>query len=341
MRETFERLLPGRFFLDAQDPHGIQAWLGERGHLRSEEDVAGVSRAGEGNMNLTLRVQTDKRSFILKQARPWVEKYPSIAAPVERVAVEAAFYASIQEMAEVVWRSPGVLFFEASDGILALEDLGKGGDFTDVYGAGKVRDTELSALAAYLTDLHSRQMPLKPVLRNRAMRALNHEHIFVLPLRADNDLDLDSFCDGLAEAAAPLLGDEAFVSAVTELGKIYLADGTHLVHGDFYPGSFLRCGAEVKVIDPEFAFLGAPEFDVGVLIAHLILAGEEPQSAVSRVVDRYQLQPTFKTPLALKFAGVEIMRRLLGVAQLPLNASLVVRTRLLAVSKVLVLEGHA
>ena len=39
-----------------------------------------------------LRVQTAERSFILKQSRPWVEKYPAIPAPEERVLVEAAFY---------------------------------------------------------------------------------------------------------------------------------------------------------------------------------------------------------------------------------------------------------
>lgn len=341
MRETFESLLPGRFFLDARDAHGIQAWLAERGHLLSEEDVGAVSRAGEGNMNLTLRIRTDKRSFILKQARPWVEKFPSISAPVERIAVEAAFYASITQMAEVVWRSPSVLFFEEADGILALEDLGNGTDFTDIYGPSRVRDTELSALAAYLSDLHANAMPAKPVLRNRAMRELNHEHIFALPLRPNNGLDLDGYCEGLAKAAAPLLADEAYVKAVTELGKLYLADGNRLLHGDFYPGSFLRCGAEVKVIDPEFAFLGAPEFDVGVLIAHLILSGEGAQSAVSRVLDRYQLQSGFKTPLALRFAGVELMRRLIGVAQLPLRASLDTRAGWLRTSRELVMEAHA
>ena len=341
MRETFERLLPGRFFLDARDVHGIEAWLGERGHLLSEEDVGGVSRAGDGNMNLTLRVQTDKRSFILKQARPWVEKYPSIAAPVERISVENAFYAATKEMAEVVWRSPGVLFFEEADGILALQDLGTGADFTDIYGPSRMRDTELSALAAYLTDLHSRSMPSRPVLRNRAMRALNHEHIFALPLRPENGLDLDGYCEGLAEAAAPLLQDEAYRQAVTALGERYLADGARLVHGDFYPGSFLRAGAEVRVIDAEFAHLGAPEFDVGVFIAHLILSGEAPQSAASRVLDRYQLCSGFKTPLALNFAGVEVMRRLLGVAQLPLRANVELRANWLSISKTLVLQSHA
>ena len=48
-------------------------------------------------MNCTLRVTTTRRSFILKQARPWVEKYPQIAAPVERARVEAAFYAAVAD----------------------------------------------------------------------------------------------------------------------------------------------------------------------------------------------------------------------------------------------------
>jgi 5-methylthioribose kinase len=41
---------------------------------------------------VTVRIRFDRSSYILKQARPWVVKYPHLPAPVERVPVEAAFY---------------------------------------------------------------------------------------------------------------------------------------------------------------------------------------------------------------------------------------------------------
>ena len=71
------------------------------------ESVIAAERAGEGNMNCTLRVRTNERTFILKQARPWVEKYPQIEAPDERALVEAAFYRIAQVLPSVGSRMPG------------------------------------------------------------------------------------------------------------------------------------------------------------------------------------------------------------------------------------------
>ena len=157
-------------------------------------------------------------------------------------------------------------------------------------------------------------------MRNRAMRELNHEHIFSLPLEPENGLDLDSLTPGLGQVARGLQADDAYVARVIALGALYLAvDGPSLLHGDFYPGSFLGTEEGVKVIDPEFAFPGPPEFDLGVLSAHLILAGEH-SSSLDRIAAHYA-RPLDRRLLA-EFAGVELMRRLLGVAQLPLAAEL-------------------
>src|SRR4051812_21791268 len=72
------------YHLDAQDAEGLDAYLHRQGFLDLDERVVTVARAGDGNMNLTLRVTTPARSVIVKQGRPWVEKYPQIPAPTER-----------------------------------------------------------------------------------------------------------------------------------------------------------------------------------------------------------------------------------------------------------------
>ena len=60
---------------------------------------------------------------------------------------------------------------------------------------------------------------------NRAMRALNHEHMFLFPLRDGNGLDLDAITPGLADAARELAPIAPIVDAVAALGERYLADG--------------------------------------------------------------------------------------------------------------------
>jgi 5-methylthioribose kinase len=85
----------GAFRLDLEDLRGLEAYLVGRGFAQAGEAIT-AERAGEGNMNCVVRVRLPNRSLILKQARPWVEKYPSIAAPVERAASEARYHFAAQ-----------------------------------------------------------------------------------------------------------------------------------------------------------------------------------------------------------------------------------------------------
>ena len=63
-----------------------------------------------------------------------------------------------------------------------------------------------------------------------------------------------------------------------------------------------------------------------------------PLDYALRVFDYYTAPPAFRPELALGFAGMEIMRRLIGVAQLPLTAELAFKEQLLYLSTQLLLE---
>ena len=298
-------------------------------------------------MNCTVRVRTSAGSFILKQSRPWLEKYPQIAAPFDRALAEGQFYRLVAQSASVAARMPWLLWTDDEARTVALEDLGAASDFFPLYAREiALPEQTLVDLVAYLSALH----PLAPVdgrtresLANHEMRALNHEHIFALPLRLKNGLDLDAYTGtvGLTAAATSLKEDADYVQIATELGERYLhGSGSSLLHGDFFPGSCLQTSAGVRVIDPEFCFCGDAEFDLGVFAAHLLLAGE-PAARAERALALYQADATtgISPALARRYAGVEIMRRLLGVAQIPtLRADLAQKTRWLQLSRQLVLE---
>ena len=319
-------------------PEELAAYAHARGWLLPAESVCALGRAGEGNMNLTLRVQTAERSFILKQARPWVEKYPAIPAPEERVLVEAAFYRAVAGCPLVAERMPGFLGWDEENFVAAFEDLGETADCTDLYNDGEAAFASLPGLCQWLAALHQAAFdePTRARMENRAMRQLNHEHLYCFPLRPDNGLDLDAITPGLTRAARALQGDAAYCNAIAELGALYLENGPCLLHGDFYPGSWVRAGESVWIIDPEFCFFGPPEFDVGILVGHLLLAGR-PLELAQSVFAHYGADPSLSRSLALRFAGMEIMRRLIGVAQLPLAADLSRKEALLATSRELVL----
>ena len=161
------------FLLDGSDPDALTAWLRKRGWIGGDEVVTGLGPAGEGNMNLTLRAQVGARTLIVKQSRPWVEKYPDIAAPGERALVEAAFYGAVADHPDVAGGMPRLLYVSEADRVLALEDLGPAADCTDVYSGAPLGDGLRSELLAWLSALHATALEEPPaILRNQAMRAL-------------------------------------------------------------------------------------------------------------------------------------------------------------------------
>ncbi len=340
-----DNTFPGSFFLTPAVA-AVTSYLSSMDWLTPNEVVETVSRAGEGNMNCVLRVVTPRRSFILKQARPWVEKYPSVPAPWDRALIEARFYQEVQPRQTVAKYMPKLLGVDAKDRLLMLEDLGEAQDFTFLYSDGGERldEAELNGLIDFLGALHTsfRGPELAGAFSNIEMRRLNHEHVFALPLRKDNGLNLDAITPGLSDLALRLQTSARYCGEVHTLGEQYLdiLHGVCLIHGDFFPGSWLRAGQGVYVIDPEFCFYGLPEWDLGVMTAHLYFA-RQTQSTIDRLFSRYAELDPVDRDLALQFAGVEIMRRLIGVAQLPVKFGLERKAELLELSQRLVLKGYA
>ena len=337
---------PDVYWLALDDVEGLTNYLRRQQWLTADEAIRTVTKAGEGNMNCTLRVTTNQRSFIIKQARPWVEKYPSIAAPWERALVEAGFYQLIAGDATLQQFMPRLLGSDAISHTNLFEDLGASDDLTWLYAnerqleVSNVEPGQVETLAAYLTQLHRSFLTYgdKPAFANRAMRKLNHFHIFMFPLQSANGIDLDAITPSLQAAAQVLKDDAAYVARVSELGALYLEDGATLLHGDFFPGSWLQAANGLKVIDPEFCFFGAAEFELGVMLAHLHLTAQ-PIAVIDRLWQSYEpSSANWQPALVEQFAGVEIMRRLIGVAQLPLRADLPCKQELLLRSRRMVTQ---
>lgn len=334
LRASFVEAHPNVRLLDGGD---LEAYLLERRVVQASELPIRVAPAGDGNMNLTLRVTLPGRSVILKQGRPWVEKYDHIAAPWGRTLSEGRFYTLAAGAPGVSMRLPRLLDMDERNQILALEDLGRDGDLSSIYRDGRIATSTLLDLLEWLAALARLDVPanLREALANREMRALNHAHMFVVPLDEHNGLDLDGITPGLAAAAGAVQRDREYASRVARLGATYLSDGPCLVHGDFFPGSWVRTPDGIRVIDPEFCFRGSREFDYGIMLGHLALA--ERRELAEKVLASAAAQ-RLDERLVMGFAGTEMMRRLIGVAQLPLVCGIDGKRRLLDLSRQFVLS---
>jgi len=315
--------------LAIHQPQELQAYLSNKSWLNDSEKIVHLEKPGEGNMNFTVRVVTNQRTFIVKQARPYVEKYPQIAAPDERAVIEGRFYEKVENYEQISALMPHLLGIDTDHKILVLEDLGTANDYTTLYQPQqKLPQAEAEALAGYISTLHRLTYSPQPdpIFGNHAMRVLNHEHIFNYPFLENNGFDLDNVTKGLQMISMGYKIDPYLKKTVTELGQVYLSDGHCLLHGDFYPGSWLKTTDGIKIIDPEFCFYGPAEFDLGVMTAHLMMA-KQSENTIKTV---YQAYGTVQNPeLVDRFTGVEIMRRLIGLAQLPLSLSLLDKEELL------------
>ena len=143
-----------------------------------------------------------------------------------------------------------------------------------------------------------------------------------------NDLDLDFITQGLEEVATIYKTDADLKSKALLLGEKYLEEGKYLLHGDYYPCSWLHTKEGLKIIDPEFCFFGPAEFDVAVMVAHCYLL-QQPQNIIELIIDSYKKNEDFNITLMYQFAGVEIMRRIVGLAQLPLTYDLDIKKQML------------
>ncbi len=311
--------------IDIQQNSPIEL-LQKLGFWKSGEKISHISVPGESNMNLVLRIRTNQGSYILKQSKHFVRKYPQIPAPISRIEVEYRFLELLSTDPYLASLSPKVLHYDSTAHLMLLEDLGESSDCLSIYGGVRqLQPDELIRLVQYLMHLHQLQIADFP--NTDGMRILNHEHIFEFPFLEENGFDLDQIQPGLQEASLPYKRDAALKAIIHSLGQRYLKTGKILIHGDFYPASWLEVSSGIKIIDLEFGGLGDPEFDLGVFLAHLDLAQQNER--LSKL-----MQETYNTPLdwslVQQYRGVELLRRLIGIAQLPVTLSLDEKKSLLA-----------
>ena len=309
----------------------LQQLLEAKGWLK-DEGILHVEKGGEGNMNMVMKVETNRRTVILKQPRPYVFKYPDIAAPVDRIFTEFQFYQAIKS-SSLKGQVPNILEFEEEDHLMMMDYISEARDMTYLYGQREIQSGSFVSLVESLNTLHSASPVSYPT--NLELRKLNHQHIFHLPFLEENGFSLDVIQPGLEALAGPFKTDQQIKQVVEQLGKRYLEEGDVLLHGDYYPGSWMQSEEQTYLIDAEFSHIGFREFDLGVMAAHTIMIVGDT-SYIQQLFDNYE--HAYEEQTVLHVAGTEIIRRLIGLGQLPLERSLEEKAQLLELAKGLLIS---
>lgn len=261
---------------------------------------------GDGNLNLVFRIseKASGKSIILKQALPYAkvvgESWP---LTLDRARIESE--ALIIEEGLVPDLVPHVYAYDADLALTVMEDLSD----HIIMRRGLIERNEYPLFAEHIgrfmantlfftSDLGKNQQE-KKIQQGRFINPelckITEDLIFDDPYR---DAETNSFEDHIRDAAEQLWADSELHFEIAILRQKFLTSAQALLHGDLHTGSIFIKPDSTKVIDPEFAYYGPMGFDIGAVLANLILnfAGQEGWSTdlESRKAYRAYLLQTVK-----------------------------------------------
>lgn len=240
---------------------------------------------GDGNLNLVFRI-TEKasgKSIILKQALPYAkvvgESWP---LTLDRARIESE--ALIIEEGLVPDLVPHVYAYDADLALTVIEDLSdhvimrKGLTERNQYPLFAEHIGRFLASTLFFTSDLGKNQQEKKIQQGRFINPelckITEDLIFDDPYR---DAETNSIEAQIRDAAEQLWADSELHFEVAILRQKFLTNAQALLHGDLHTGSIFIKPDSTKVIDPEFAYYGPMGFDIGAVLANLILnfAGQE------------------------------------------------------------------
>jgi len=234
---------------------------------------------GDGNLNLVFHI-TDRnsdKSIIIKQALPYAkvvgESWP---LSLERARIEREI---LQEQYRICPGSvPAVYHYDDVLALTVMEDLS---DHT-IMRKGLIDGMSYPLFARHIGEFMARTLFFTSDLgmdqkskKEKQGRFINPDQckitedlIFDEPYRIAEKNNYEASIEDEAEA---LRTDAALHLEVALLREKFLTHGEALIHGDLHTGSIFVTPESTKVIDPEFAYYGPMGFDIGAVLANLLL----------------------------------------------------------------------
>lgn len=119
----------------------------------------------------------------------------------------------------------------------------------------------------YLSNIEKSQLVAQ--FNSNELQQLTANFVFTFPYM---DHPTNHIGPGMQDRAKQLWRDFAFKSQMLVLKDLFMNKMEALLHGDLHTGSILINEEETIVIDPEFACMGPFGFDLGAILANLIMS---------------------------------------------------------------------
>lgn len=249
------------------------------GILGGTPDQWRIAEVGDGNLNLVFIVRGPGGGVAVKQALPYVrlvgESWP---LPLSRAHYE---HMALSEQARLVGHLvPAVHHYDERLALIVMELLEphiimrRGMIAATLYPKFAEDIATFMARTLYFTsDLaltaDRKKAMIAAFAGNTALCKITEDLIFTDPYRV---AELNRWTSPQLDAyAARWREDGDLKVAVSRLKLKFLSSAEAMLHGDLHTGSIMLTPEDTRVIDPEFAFVGPMGFDIGAIIANLLL----------------------------------------------------------------------
>jgi 5-methylthioribose kinase len=243
-------------------------------------DAQLISREiGDGNLNLVFHLQdrTSGKSVIFKQALPYArvvgESWP---LTLDRARIESEVLIKQRELCPAL--VPEVYHYDSELALTIMEDLS---DHV-ILRKGLTDGNQYPLLAEdighflartlfYQSDFHLTPDVKKSLVSqfiNPELCKITEDLVFTDPYY---DAETNSFNPLILQDVQYIWEDRELKKEIAQLKYKFLTSAETLIHGDLHTGSIFVTEKSTKVIDPEFAYYGPMGFDIGAVLANLIL----------------------------------------------------------------------
>ena len=262
------------------DQEGAADYILGKGFFADSKGPLVSREIGDGNMNYIYRISCGEKSLILKQAGEATRL--SSGKNISRKRNQREARALIRQNEIVPGSTPKVYLYDEIMDCMVMEDMKDytvmrqalldGRPLCDSFGeqighilAENYRQTS-DVQADHIRKKYEVKEFINPELCEISERLVFDEPIF--NLSGGNGVEPENS----AYVEENIYAGEELKKEVGKLKYQFMTSSQSFIHGDLHTGSLFISEKGVKIFDSEFAFYGPTGYDVGNVIAHLLLA---------------------------------------------------------------------